>query len=148
MSKKKHKKNTAKKAHKNTKTSFAVECDLVEGAEGSWFEDMVKENIKHIAEIGKEGWPIKITYPINGRTHLIEYDDKDKFSMAGCAWLTLQLLDRGCRIFSSKNRFFVNTSMTKNELKEVMNELMPRLTLDPMFWDMLKCYEEYQKSPW
>lgn len=145
MSKKKHKKKHKKMNHKHAKTSFVVDCSLYEGAEGSWFEDWVKANIDRIMEIDKDGYPIEISYPIHGRIHLIEYDDRDKFSMAGCAWLALQLLDRGCRLFSSKNSFFVNTSMTKSELKEIMNELMPMLTRDPMFWDMLKCCEESKR---
>ena len=73
MSKKKHKKNTAKKAHKNTKTSFAVECDLVEGAEGSWFEDMVKENIKRDGIDVLMNWLEErtdfYTAPASGRYH-------------------------------------------------------------------------------
>ena len=125
-----------------------MSISIFEGAEGSCFEDLVKKREELFMEIGKDGLPIEITYPINEKTHLIEYDNRDKYSMTACAWITLRLLDRGCRIFSSKNSFFVNTSMSKQELIAVIDELMPKLANDNEFWDMIKCYEEYQSSTW
>ena len=146
MSKKKHK---SKKKLKNyaKNTTVDVKFSVSEEREGTRFEDIVKEREDLFMEIGKDFQLMEIAYPINQKTHLIEYNNKDKYSMPACTWLCMQLLDRGCRIFASKKSFFVNTSMSKDELITVINELMPNLIDDNEFWNILKCYEMYLQFP-
>ena len=127
------------------KNTFAVDFSLAEAAKGLNFEELVKEQESKIVEFDVDGFPTKIKYPIGGNVFLIEYDDRDKFSTAGCTWMAMHLLDHGCRVFSSKNRYFVSTPLARAELKRLINELMSRMRFDWEFWDMLKCYEEQAK---
>ena len=138
-----HKKTN--KIHRNAATGDhwgQVKFCLSEAIEGSALEALLKSHDEPLVEMVPNIGLKEIAHPNRGTAYAIEYDGADRVALTGCAWLSIKFLNRGCRVFASKNRFFITTFMSIDEVINIICELMPTMGEDAAFWKMLNIWNE------